>query len=391
MQKNCVVLGGGLVGGFIARELAKEDFLAVTLVDIRQETLEAQAKSSSLKPVQADLSDPLVVAANVKDADIVLGAVPGSLGFQVLKAVIEAGKNAVDISFFPENPLELDELAQKHGVTVVVDCGVMPGLGGMLAARMIGMVDTPLTLKILVGGLPEIREQPFEYKAPFSPADVIEEYTRPARRIVSGESVVLPALSDIELLEFPGVGTLEAFNTDGLRTLAQNLDIPNMVEKTLRYPGHAVKIRLLKKLGFFSDKPIEIGGNQVVPRQVCEHLLFDNWKLTPGMRELTVMRIELVGLKDGQCVRHRFDLLDRTDELGEFSMSRTTGYPAILVARLMLKDKLAWVIQGELHKQTPGIVCPEWIGQGPSYESILDELGSLCIYLQHSEEIMEGN
>ena len=386
MKQNCVVLGGGLVGGFIAREMAKEDSLRVTLVDKSTEALETHSRNESLKLVQAELSQAQAVADCVRDADIVLGAVPGSLGFKVLKAVIEAGKNVVDISFFPEDPLLLEQVAQEYGVTAVVDCGVMPGLGGMLAAHLVGMVDTPLALKILVGGLPEVRELPFEYKAPFSPADVIEEYMRPARRIVSGESVTLPALSDIELLDFPGVGTLEAFNTDGLRTLVNNLDIPNMVEKTLRYPGHAVKIRLLKKLGFFSNEPLNIGGNQVIPRQVCEHLLFDNWKLKPGMRELTVMRIELVGMLGGQCVRQRFDLLDRTDELGEYSMARVTGYPAILVARLLLQGKLTWRIAGQLHQQTPGIVCPEWIGQGTSFEHMLDELGSLCIYLEHSEE-----
>src|SRR5690606_68896 len=118
-----------------------------------------------------------------------------------------------------EEASALNMAAQHSGSRVVVDCGVMPGLGGMLAARFSRQFDEPQSMRILVGGLPTERNWPFEYRAPFSPADVIEEYVRPARYLVNGELVTMPALSEIELLDFPGIGTLEAFNTDGLRSI----------------------------------------------------------------------------------------------------------------------------------------------------------------------------
>ena len=200
---------------------------------------------------------PAAVAAAVRDADLVIGAVPGFMGFATLKAVIEAGKNVVDISFFDEDPFELDALATANGVTAVMDCGVAPGLSNMVlgyhAARM-----TVESFRCMVGGLPVKRSWPWQYKAPFSPIDVLEEYTRPARLVENGEVVVKPALSDPQLVEIEPVGTLEAFNTDGLRTLLVTMSVPDMAEKTLRYPGHIDMVRVLRDNGFLDKEPVDV-------------------------------------------------------------------------------------------------------------------------------------
>ena len=172
------------------------------------------------------------------------------MGYQALEAIIKAKKNVVDISFFPEDPLELDDLAKQNHVTAVVDCGVAPGISNLL----LGYYNERMTIthfECLVGGLPKQRVKPFEYKAPFSPIDVLEEYTRPARYVENGFVVTKPALSDAELIDFEKVGTLEAFNTDGLRTILFTMShIPNMIEKTLRYPGHIDLMKALIKAGF---------------------------------------------------------------------------------------------------------------------------------------------
>lgn len=352
--KRVAVLGGGLVGGFIARELAKYEDIELTLYDRDEAVLANCAKTAKLATQQADLSDTAAIAAIAGAADLVMGAVPGRLGLAMLRTVIEAGTDCIDISFFPEDAAQLDGLAREKGVRVVVDCGVMPGLGGMLAARFSRQFDKPQSMRILVGGLPLERSWPFEYKAPFSPADVIEEYIRPARYIVDGKLVTMPALSEIELLDFPGIGTLEAFNTDGLRSIMATLPYPSMVEKTLRYPGHAEKMRMLRELGFFGEEPLAVSSGSVVPLELTSRLLFDNWKLRAGMRELTVMRVEATGLKDGRLLSLRCDVLDHTDpDSGDFSMARTTGLPAILCARMLLAGKLGI---------EPGITAPETLG-----------------------------
>ena len=123
----------------------------------------------------------------------------------------------------------------------------------------------------------------------------------------------------------------------------------------------------------------------MIPRKLSETLLFEKWKLEEGMRELTVLRVEVAGISGGKRLTRRYDLLDRTDELGVSSMSRTTGYPAVLAARLLLKGELQWASWQQEPSNGPGIVCPEWIGLAPGFDHFLDALGSLCVYLDYSE------
>ena len=247
----------------------------------------------------ADLSRAESVQSVVRNADLVIGAVPGFMGFATLQAIIEAGKDVVDISFFGEDPFALDALAKARGVTAVVDCGVAPGLSNMVlgyhAPRM-----TVESFRCLVGGLPAVRTLPWQYKAPFSPIDVLEEYTRPARLVAHSAIVTRPALSEPELVEFEQIGTLEAFNTDGLRSLLVTMsEIPNMVEKTLRYPGHIDLVRALRESGFLSHEPITAGGSQVRPIDVTAALLFQQWRLGRGEPEFTAMEINVRGQEGG--------------------------------------------------------------------------------------------
>ena len=185
----------------------------------------------------------------------------------------------VDISFFPENALGLDELAKENQVTAIVDCGVAPGMSNLI----LGYHNERMTInnfECLVGGLPLKRVYPFEYKAPFSPIDVLEEYTRPARYVENSHILTKPALSDAELIDFEKVGTLESFNTDGLRSILFTMGhIPNMKEKTLRYPGHISLMQGLIKAGFLKSEPINLKGQSISPLQFTSALLFDQWKL----------------------------------------------------------------------------------------------------------------
>ena len=248
MKKKIAVLGAGLVGKAIAIDLSEK--FDVTSVDISTEALKALSESS-IKTIKADLSDHQNLSILVQPFDLVIGAMPGFMGFETVRTVIKAGKNMVDISFFPEDPFELDELARENNVTIVTDCGVAPGMGNIILGYHHKHMNID-SYECLVGGLPVVREWPYEYKAVFSPIDVIEEYTRPARYVQSGAVVIKEALSDPELIHFDGVGTLESWNSDGLRTLIRTMpNIPNMIEKTLRYPGCIEYLRVLRASGFF--------------------------------------------------------------------------------------------------------------------------------------------
>jgi lysine 6-dehydrogenase len=353
-MKKVIVLGGGLVGGVMARDLAMDRQLEVTVVDRDEAVLARLHEQAHVEVERADLQDFRRVGALCAAADVVVGAVPGFLGYRVMRAVIEARRPLVDISFMPENALDLDGLAREHGVPVVFDCGVAPGMSNMLVGRVAELLDEVETALILVGGLPVQRHWPYEYAAVFSPIDVIEEYTRPARYVEHGAMVERPALSDAELVDFPGLGTLEAFNTDGLRSLMYTIKAPNLKEKTLRWPGHIDKMRLLRDTGFFSKEPIALDGVMVRPIDVTARIMFPLWHLAPGEEELTVMRVVVEGLRGPDRVRYTYDLLDRTDRVrGEISMARTTGFPATAMARLLLAGDVS----------RPGVHAPEVLGQ----------------------------
>ncbi|MEE8594073.1 MAG: saccharopine dehydrogenase family protein [Candidatus Bipolaricaulota bacterium] len=352
-----LVLGAGRVGSAMAIDLARDENFDVQVADRDANQLAQLEQEHGIRGERVDFSLPSTVARAVQDVDLVISAVPGFLGFRTLQAVIEAGKNVVDIAFFPEDPFELDELAQRAGVTAIVDCGVAPGMSNLLVGHASSLLDKTEFVAIYVGGLPENREGPFEYRAVFSPIDVIEEYIRPARIVKDGAIVVREALSEIEVLHFPDAGDLEAFNTDGLRTLAHTIDAPNMIEKTLRYPGHAEKMQLLRDMGLFSTEPVELqDGAAVRPIDLTTKLLFPLWELKEGERDLTVMRIQIFGIKDGSTIRYTYDLFDRFDEVsGTTSMARTTGYTATVAARMLAEGLF----------DESGIHPPEFIGRKP--------------------------
>ena len=235
---NIYQIGAGLVGRTMALDLSKEHTVFLADNDLgRLESIKYEDDSIHIKRVDVKKLDE--VSNFIKNADIVLLAVPGFLGFQALKKIIINKKNVVDISFSPEDTLSLNKLAKENSVTVIVDSGVAPGIPNYI----LGYHDRLISInsfEYFVGGLPKNPVPPFNYKAPFSPIDVIEEYTRPARMMINSKIITKPALSDIELKDFGELGTLESFNTDGLRSILKTMPhILNMKEKTIRYPGHA--------------------------------------------------------------------------------------------------------------------------------------------------------
>jgi len=298
MKKRIVVLGCGLVGRTLACDLAADPDFDVAVADVSRENLNhVAATTKNLATIQADLGTPSAIQAVIKDFDVVVGAMPSTLGLQTLKAVIDGGKSFSDISFMAEDPMTLDDLARQRSATVVFDCGVAPGLANMIIGHCHAQLDETTDVSYYVGGLPKHPQWPYKYKAPFAPADVVEEYTRPARLVENGRQVVKPALSEPELIDFPQVGTLEAFNTDGLRSLLHTVKAANMREKTLRYPGHAELMRVFRETGLFSKVEVDAGGKKVRPLDVTSRLLFSKWRLEPGEEEFTILRVIVEGAK----------------------------------------------------------------------------------------------
>jgi lysine 6-dehydrogenase len=349
-----IILGAGMVGSAMALDLSKNH--EVTCADINKKALEnLSKKNKKIATHVADLSDEKKLKKLISSFDLVISAVPGFMGYKTLSHIISAKKNVVDISFFPENSLELDKLAKKNKVTAIVDCGVAPGMDNII----LGYYNEKMKIthfECLVGGLPKVKKWPFNYKAPFSPIDVIEEYTRPARYVENGKIIIKPAMSDIEHVEFENVGTLESFNSDGLRSIIYTMPhIPDMKEKTLRYPGHIEKVVALRDAGFLSHEKIEMDGKKIRPIDFTCKVLFKEWKLGPEEPELTVMRVTVKGKnkkgKETTVIYHLYDEYNATTKTS--SMARTTGYTATAAANLFLEG---------LFKEK-GVFPPELVGK----------------------------
>lgn len=353
-MKNIIVLGAGMVGSTMAIDMAKTH--KVTLSDLDKSALEKiQQKNPKISTRQLDVTDKKSLQVLIKQFDLVICAVPGFLGFQTLKSIIEAEMNVIDISFFPENSLELDALAKKKNITAIVDCGVAPGMDNIILGHYNEKMELS-SFECLVGGLPKVKKWPFCYKAPFSPIDVIEEYTRPARYVENSIEVIREPLTDCDYVEFDKVGTLESFNSDGLRSIIHTMPhIPNMKEKTLRYPGHVEYIRVLKESGFFSEEKLDIKGMSVSPLDFTSKILFKEWKLGESEEELTVMRVTLKGKNEkGQLEEVVYNLHDEyCKETNTSSMARTTGYTATAAANLFLEGLFS----------EKGVFPPELVGR----------------------------
>ncbi|MFL2941453.1 MAG: saccharopine dehydrogenase C-terminal domain-containing protein [Candidatus Poseidoniales archaeon] len=348
------VLGGGMVGSLIASELSKS--YRTTVIDNNDLNLEG------IKVVKIDVSGKSF-SEEIKKYDFAVNCLPGFMGFEILQTLIELKIPCTDISFMPEDCLELDDLAIRRKCTVIPDAGVAPGLSNLIVGNIVKNNDLK-KIKIMVGGLPKEKTPPWNYKAPFSPIDVIEEYTRPARIVINGKIETRKALSDLERFEVEGIGELEAFLTDGLRTLLYSDNkisrIPNMSEHTIRYPGHANLVQKMIDKGEFSDNIVTYKGRKIsVKEKTCKEL-FELWKLD-GQEEFTILII-IAETNDGREITYTvYD--DKKD--GWSSMSRTTGLTACAISHLLIDGKI----------DQSGIICPEIIGQNDgNFEFVIQYL-----------------
>ncbi|NVO03293.1 MAG: saccharopine dehydrogenase NADP-binding domain-containing protein [Bacteroidetes bacterium] len=377
MQK-IIILGAGMVGKAMAIDLSvKYD---VTSVDVNEEALKYLSSNYKIKTKVLNVSDTALLKNEIKDFDLVISAVPGFMGLETIKTAILAKKNVLDISFLPEDVLPLNQLAVDNNVTVIMDCGVAPGVPNFIAGYHYDRMKID-SLEYMVGGLPKKREFPFEYKAPFSPIDVIEEYTRPARYVENGKILIKLAMSDAELISFDEVGTLEAFNSDGLRSLIYTLkDIPNMKEKTLRYPGHIKLIQALKASGFFSQEPMTVKNVSVKPIDFTLKILFNQWKLEHDEPEFTIMRVKVVGEENGVKKEIIYDLYDEFDPKQMLSsMARTTGFTGTAGAELILNGLFT----------EKGVFPPELVGKHENcFNFVLDYLKDRNVIYKKTENLL---
>ena len=354
-----LVVGCGKVGSEIARDLAgSREVDALIAMDASSHNLKLLRKSvpRKLRTVKLSISQKPRFHALLGKVDLVCGALPGRLGFDLMSETVKAGRDTVDISYTPRDAFLLQRKAKEGGSRVVPQCGVAPGFTNMCVGDASRQLDKMMSVEVFVGGLPEKPQPPLNYRIVFSLEDVVNEYSRPVQVIEEGKRKKVEALSGGGLTSFPGVGKLEYFLTDGLGSLPRSYPrTREMHEFTLRYPGHADMMQTLRVLGFFERKPVRVGGVVVEPRQLSIELL--RGAMSKGSHEdFLALRVDVKGMSSGKRIRLRYQLLDHYDrKSGVSAMARTTAYPCTSVALLMGRGEI---------KET-GIVTPEKIAQDP--------------------------
>lgn len=378
-----LLLGCGLVGHAIAHFLVNSPIVHELIILDRDEerlrSIASRLQSDKVEYLTGDASNSSFLSRIMDRTDIVIDALPGNLGYNAMKTAIDSGVNIVDISYMPENPLTLNDLAKQRGVLAIPDAGLAPGLSNLLVGHATSLLDTIDSVRILVGGLPQKRDPPLEYCTTWSITDLIEEYTRPARIVRDGKIISVPALTGLERVQFEELGELEAFYTDGLRTLLYTIKARNMEEKTLRYPGHAEKIRLLIELGFFDTDSIKIKDTSITPRDFTIELLRRKIICTDE-KDLVVMRVSISGEKAGDRIKIIYDLIDYFDEKTSLTaMSRTTGFTASIIAQLVAQK----ILRGS------GVMPLELIGQNPViFNKMLSELNAHGINIREKIQML---
>lgn len=352
-----LVVGCGKVGSEIARDLAMSDEVdSVVAIDASSQNLKLLRKrvTEKIQTVELSISQKPRLHDLLGKVDLVCGALPGRLGFDLISETVKAGRDTVDISYTPRDAFQLQSKAKKVGCRVVPQCGVAPGFTNMCVGDASRTLDRMKSVEIFVGGLPEKPEPPLNYRIVFSLEDVVNEYSRPVRVIEKGKRKNVEALSGHGQISFPGVGRLEYFLTDGLGSLPRSYPkTREMHEFTLRYPGHADMMNTLRVLGFFDRSQVRIGGVDVEPRQMTIELL--RGAMSRGSPEdFLALRVDVKGSSSGKEIHLRYQLLDHYNRRSAVSaMARTTAYPCTSVALLMGRGEI---------KET-GIVTPERIAR----------------------------
>jgi len=364
-----ITLGCGHIGSVLVKSLL--DNLSNIEIVVSDSDLEkakfADRIAENISFLQLDASNPKLVSS-LKDFDLAVGLAPGKLGYRTMKTCVQAGVDMVDLSFMAEDPITLNEEASKANVTIIPDCGVAPGLSNILVGRAVRMLDHVEDVVIMVGGIPNKPVPPLGYKITWCAEDLIEEYTRKAKIAKDGKILEVDALSGLELVDFPDVGRLEAFYTDGVRTLHHSIKgVKNMWEKTLRYPGHAEKIKLLRDLDLF-EEPARESTIELLERRLS----------FPEIKDLVLLNVKVKGIKGDSEVTYTFSLLDRYDEKENISaMARTTAYTASILVKLLAEKAI----------DEKGVVPPEKLGMNDKlFDIIISELRKRGIEIKGVEK-----
>jgi lysine 6-dehydrogenase len=339
-----LVLGAGLQGSACAFDLLNESSVShVTIADVKIGSLPPflqQRSDARLSSIALDVRDEAAVRDAFSRCDAVLSAIPYYFNGALARLAVESGVHFTDLGGNTEivqQQKQLHDAAVARGVSIVPDTGLAPGMVNVIAQHGIDQFDAVESVKLYVGGLPQVPEPPLGYQIAYSIEGMVDYYTTQSLVVRDGQPTTVTALSELEPVTFgEGVGTLEAFHTaGGLSTMVYRYagKIPVMEYKTLRYPGHVAIMRAIRDLGLLDTVPVDVKGQQVSPRDVFVKVAGDH--LRKGKPDLVALRVTVTGTRDGQRHTRAWEVVDRYDAThGVSAMMRTTGYTLSITGQL---------------------------------------------------------
>lgn len=361
-----LLLGAGLQGTAIAHDLLNvaQGTTGLVVVDGHSQALDALKDRFSdprLETHQRDVRDREAMAPLFAQADVAISAVNYWYNAGLAALAVENKTHFLDLggnNDIVAQEFELDDEAKQSGVSIIPDCGLAPGLAGILGYYLVDSFDRPESLKLRVGGLPATPQPPMNYKIVFAVQGLINEYIEPAQVIRDGKLKTVPGLSELENLKFPApFGELEAFQTSGgTSTLPKTLlgRIPHLDYKTIRYKGHCAQVRLLHELGLTDSRPRTFEGGKVSPREMLAACMGD--KLNLSGEDVVLVLVEAEGWNDrDEALRKTIRIIDHHDtNLDISAMMRMTGYPAAIIAQMLASKEI----------DAPGAQCQELVVPG---------------------------
>lgn len=353
-----IVLGSGMMGSAAAYDLATantNDDVLLADINVQSAKKAANAIGPNVTPVRLDVNSFTDLVSTIKGCDAMISAVSYSVNYNVARAAIEAGVHMCDLggnNDVVQKQLTLDAEARAHGVTLIPNCGLAPGLINVLAIAGSREFDSLDSIMLRVGGLPQHPRPPLNYQIAFSVEGLINEYIEEALVIKDGQCVHVDGMSGLEAIHFPEpFGALEAFHTSGgLSTLTEILKgkVKNLDYKTIRYPGHCEKFKTLLDLGFATSEPMMVGGSVKTNREFFADLL--RKKLDYGDTDVVLARATISGTRGKARRVLAYEIIDYYDTATKMTaMMRTTAFPTSIIAQLLAHGTIS----------TRGVMPPE--------------------------------
>jgi lysine 6-dehydrogenase len=354
MGYRYAVLGAGRQGTACAYDMIKlGDAERVVLADLSLETALAAAEringllsTDKARAAKLDVTDSEALVSTLEGIEAFLSAVPYYLNLDIARAAVHAGASMCDLggnTDLVREQLKLDSSARKAGISIIPDCGQVPGMGTTLMVYAMSMLDEPEEVFMWDGGLPQNPRPPFDYLLTFNIAGLTNEYAESPVFLRNGKPTLVPTMDELEEIDFPApVGRLEAFTTGGgVSTMPWTFEgkLKTLQNKTVRYPGHFARLRAYYDLGLWRTDSVRVNNQDVIPRDLF-HALFEPMVTYPEDEDVVVIRIRATGRKDGLPAEVVLDLMDLYDEeTGFTAMERTTGWDAAIVAAMMARGQ----------------------------------------------------